>query len=35
MAPTIPISIHKMGKKIEDEPLTWYLINTVIDKDIG
>ena len=33
MEPTIPIATHNMTTKIEYEPLTWYLVNTVIDTD--
>ena len=33
MAPEISIATHKMSTKIEDEPLPWYLVNTVIDPE--
>ena len=35
MALTVPKETHNMATKIEDEPLPWYLVNTVIDTDIG
>ena len=31
MAPTILMATHNMATQIEDEPLPWYLVNTVID----
>ena len=34
MAPTIPMETHNTATKIEEGPLTWYLINEVIDTDI-
>ena len=33
MAPTIPIETQKMATKIEDETLSWYLVNIVIESD--
>ena len=30
MAPTIPIAMQKMAMQIEDQPLPWYLVKTVI-----
>ena len=35
MALTTPIKMHKMATKIEDEPLPWYLVNTIIDPETG
>ena len=35
MAPTIPMAMHKTATQIGDEPLPWYLVNTVIDPDTG
>ena len=35
MAPTIPIATHDMATKIEDDPLTCYLVNAVIDTDMS
>ena len=35
MAPTIKIATHNMAKKIEYEPLPWYLFNADIDPDTG
>ena len=33
MAPTILMATHNMATQIEDEPLPWYLVNTVIDPE--
>ena len=33
MVPTIPMVMHNMATQTEDEPLPWYLVNTVIDPD--
>ena len=27
--------MHDTGKKIEYEPLPWYLVNAIVDPDIG
>ena len=35
IAPTIPIETHNISTKMEDEPLPWYLVNTVIDTETG
>ena len=35
MAPTVTIASHNMATQIEDEPLLWYLVNSVIDPDSG
>ena len=35
MAPTILMATHNMATQIEDEPLPWYLVNTVIDTYTG
>ena len=31
MVTTISIATHKTTPQIEDKPLSWYLVNTVID----
>ena len=35
MAPKISIATHNMATKTEDELLTWYLFNAVINIDTG
>ena len=35
MTPKILITTHDTAKKIEDEPLPWYLFNAIVEPDAG